>query len=449
MNARCIAWLIPLALAVVAEVGAACEDEPLPVGAEALKAPDAAQPLEPEGGAPAPRPTNLSDYVYTTDEAIQLFELRVQANPRDFTSYATLGDLYERKARETDDLICFARAEEALRKALELFPNYARAQVSLAVVLCDRHKFAEALEVAQAVTRANPRNMDALATVGDAQLELGRYDEAEPSLRELVRRLPEVAPALVRLAHLEELKGHSDEALQLVRRSLELLRKRGAGLQDLAWYQFREADMLFNAGRVDEAGKVAEEVLMAIPKHHDATATLARVRAAQGRTSEAIELWEKAVAIAPEPAMLVALGDLYALTGDADRARSSYDRMVKASEGQAEYRRVLSSFYADHDRDLPRARRAGAAGFRAAQGHLRLRHPGVGLPEERPRRGGGQGHDRGAEAGHARRPALFPRRDDLSPPRRSVKGARLSRPGTRPEPAVLAAGRGAGPEDPE
>ena len=449
MNARCIAWLIPLALAVVAEVGAACEDEPLPVGAEALKAPDAAQPLEPEGGAPAPRPTNLSDYVYTTDEAIQLFELRVQANPRDFTSYATLGDLYERKARETDDLICFARAEEALRKALELFPNYARAQVSLAVVLCDRHKFAEALEVAQAVTRANPRNMDALATVGDAQLELGRYDEAEPSLRELVRRLPEVAPALARLAHLEELKGHSDEALQLVRRSLELLRKRGAGLQDLAWYQFREADMLFNAGRVDEAGKVAEEVLKAVPKHHDATATLARVRAAQGRTSEAIELWEKAVAIAPEPAMLVALGDLYALTGDADRARSSYDRMVKASEGQAEYRRVLSSFYADHDRDLPRALELAQQDFEQRKdiyGYDTLAWAFL-------------KNGRAEEAAKAMTEALKLGTQDarlffhagmishrLGDP---SKGARLSRPGTRPEPAVLAAGRGAGPEDPE
>ena len=47
-----------------------------------------------------------------------------------------------------------ARAEAALRKALELFPKDVRAKVSLAVVLCDRHEFAEALEVAREVGRA-------------------------------------------------------------------------------------------------------------------------------------------------------------------------------------------------------------------------------------------------------------------------------------------------------
>ena len=355
MSARSIAWLVPLALTVVAEIDAAFADDPPPAGAEAPKAPGASQPGAPEGGAPAQKPFNLSDYVYTRDEAIALFERRVEANPRDFTSWAILGDLYERKARETDDLECFAQAEEALRKALELFPSYTKAKVLLAVVLCDRHKFAEALKVVQPVYKANPKNMDALATVADAQLELGRYDEAKLSLRELVRRLPDVAPAQARLAHMEELKGHPDEALRIIRDAIESLRKFGATPDDLSWYRFREADMLFNAGRINEAGKVAEEVLKAVPKHHDATATLARVRAAQGRTSEAIELWEKAVAIAPEPAMLVALGDLYALTGDDARARANYDRMVEAAVDQDEYRRVLANFDADHDRDLPKA----------------------------------------------------------------------------------------------
>jgi tetratricopeptide (TPR) repeat protein len=203
--------------------------------------------------------------------------------------------------------------------------------------------------------KASPRNLDALATVGDARLELGRYDEAEQSLRELVKRLPDSAPVQVRLARLEELKGHPDDALRLVRRAVAALQTAGASPEVLSWYQFREADLLFNAGRVEEAGKVAEAVLKAVPGHHDATATLARVRAAQGRTRQAIELFEKAVAIAPDPSMLVTLGDLYSLAGDATRARANYDRMERATLGQPEYRRVLSLFYTDHDRDLPRA----------------------------------------------------------------------------------------------
>jgi tetratricopeptide (TPR) repeat protein len=355
MSVPRIAWPLLFGLSVIASVRTLATEEPPSAGVAVPKATAATQPAAPGPEVPEENPTNPADFVYTTDEAIELFELRVKARPTDFTSFATLGDLYERKGRETDDLACFARAEEALRAALALFPKYTRAKVALAVVLCDRHKFAEALEIAQAIYQVNPKNYDALVTLGDAQLELGRYADAETSIRELARRLPTAPPVLARLAHLEEMKGHPEDALQTVRRTTELLKKGGAAPDALAWYQFREADILFNLGRLDESGKVAEEILKSVPAHHDATASLARVRAAQGRTTEAIALYEKAVAIAPDPSMLIALGDLYALSGEPERARLNYERMERATSGQPEYRRVLAVFYADHDRDLPRS----------------------------------------------------------------------------------------------
>jgi len=350
--------VVPVVLVLVAAavaVNGPAGDDPPPEAPPSTKPSNEAQPPVRDDATPEEKPTNLADYTYTPAEAIRLFELRVKVYPSDHTSYATLGDLYESKGRETDDLAWFVRAEMTLRRALELFPEYLRAKVSLAVVLCDRHKFAEALEVAQSVLKANPRNIDALATVGDAQLELGLYTEAEQSLRALVQRLPDSAPALARLAHLEELKGRADDALALDRRAMEILRMAGATPETLAWYQFREANLLFNAGRVEEAGKVAEAIVSAVPSHYDATACLARVRAAQGRTSEAIALYEKAAAIATDPSILIALADLYDLIGDISRARANRDLMQRATSGQPEYRRMLSVFYADHDRDLPQA----------------------------------------------------------------------------------------------
>ena len=50
----------------------------------------------------------------------------IAVNPRDFHSLRYLGELHERKARESGDLAEFERAEAALRKALELFPNFPR-----------------------------------------------------------------------------------------------------------------------------------------------------------------------------------------------------------------------------------------------------------------------------------------------------------------------------------
>src|SRR4051812_8819612 len=93
-----------------------CTADPTPPTARA----ESTAPGEDETGSE--QPLDLAAYTYSTDEAIKLFALRVQAYPSDQTSYATLGDLYERKGRATDDLTNFARAEEALRKAIELFP---------------------------------------------------------------------------------------------------------------------------------------------------------------------------------------------------------------------------------------------------------------------------------------------------------------------------------------
>ncbi len=84
-----------------------------------------------------------------------------------------------KKAEETGDLASYERAELALRHCLEIAPRYDQARVSLAAVLCSRHKFAEGLELARGLLAKDPSNLDVLATLGDALLEMGRYAEAE------------------------------------------------------------------------------------------------------------------------------------------------------------------------------------------------------------------------------------------------------------------------------
>src|SRR5262249_48782146 len=129
------------------------------------KAKEAARPAPPAGDDEV---TDPSKFVYTTDEAIQLFEARVKQDPQDYISLATLGDPYENRARETDALAYYERAGPALRRAVAISPGYPRARVSLAVVLCDRHKFADGLALAREVLKAAPDNPEPLAVIGDA-----------------------------------------------------------------------------------------------------------------------------------------------------------------------------------------------------------------------------------------------------------------------------------------
>jgi tetratricopeptide (TPR) repeat protein len=314
---------------------------------------EALPPKPPPPDEPPPEDGGPLAYYHTTDEAIQFFQERVKKNPQDFISHRYLGELHERKARESGDSTRFEAAEAALRRSLELFPEYPRARASLAAVLCSRHKFAEGLAIARQLVQEQPKDIDALATMGDALLELGRYAEAETACQQLHRLAP-IAEVIARLANLAELKGETEEAKRLMRRAAEQAGKLG-GAKAAAWYQARLGDLAFEAGRIEEAATLYQAVPPGTDAYHDATAGLGRIRAAQGRLDEAIDLYNRAVAIGPDPHMLAALGDLYVQTGREDLARPLYDRLVRATQDSAEHRRALALFFADHDRELPRA----------------------------------------------------------------------------------------------
>src|SRR6185436_2049395 len=86
---------------------------------------------------------------------------------------------------------------------------------------------------------------------------------------------------------------------------------------------------------------------------------LAEVRVAQGNDAQAIDLLERATSRVPQPASLVDLGDLYAKHGraaDAERAYAQAESIaLRGGSYEAAYRRELAMFYADHNRQLPRA----------------------------------------------------------------------------------------------
>jgi tetratricopeptide (TPR) repeat protein len=161
-------------------------------------------------------------------------------------------------------------------------------------------------------------------------------------------------PTLARMARLVELKGETDEALRLLRQSVEAQRSLDDP-QGTSWYQVRLGDIFFDTGRLDDAEAAYRAVLQEFPGHHDVTAGLGKVCAARGRHDEAITLLSRAVASAAEPALLADLGDLYLLTGQQALAEQTFERVEQTGLRYPEYRRTLSLFYSDHDRQLPRA----------------------------------------------------------------------------------------------
>lgn len=296
--------------------------------------------------------------VASASEVIRAFEGRVKRDPIDFISLTTLGRMHMRKGQQTGDVTSYLRAEASLRKALQLQQSYVPAQTYLASVLYSQHRFEEALNLSRKVYEVDPKYAQALATLGDAYQELGRYEESEDAYLELIRTGPSPA-ILARLAYSAFLRGQPEEAMNLMQRSLLDALESGQTKESVAWYLVRLGDLHFDEGRIDESAEHYEASLRVSENYYIALSRLGRTRAAQGRYDDAIELYERAIAIVPQPKSLAALGDLYARTGDSRKATLQYDTVAViatlAAINKQVYNRELALFYADHDIELVKA----------------------------------------------------------------------------------------------
>jgi tetratricopeptide (TPR) repeat protein len=293
----------------------------------------------------------------TTAESLRLFQRRVERNPGDFLSATVLGRLYLRQARDEQDEDAYTKAEEILRRALQVNPGHASARIYLASALQAQHRFSAALEEAQQARRDQPGSSLALATIGDAQLELGRYEEAADTYAQLEQSAPS-PPVWARLARLAELNGQTAEARGLLQRALNEQREIGESAADTAWYEFRLGDLEFKAGRLSEADEHLTAALWARPNDLPAMSGLSRVRAAQGRLEEAAVLLERVVAAAPHFDLIAELADLYALAGREAEARERLAQarsLASAIDDVPLESRHLALFYADHDMETSRA----------------------------------------------------------------------------------------------
>jgi tetratricopeptide (TPR) repeat protein len=86
---------------------------------------------------------------------------------------------------------------------------------------------------------------------------------------------------------------------------------------------------------------------------------MARTEAALGRPDAAIELYRRAIAVAPQPDALAALGDLYAIRGDPKQAEAQYATVdvigTLSAFNEQLYNRQRVLFAVNHERDVPAA----------------------------------------------------------------------------------------------
>ena len=343
--------VVPLLLVCLA-AGVGCRSGHTPV-VGSVASPSAAQASAPEAGHA------LLDQVITKDTQA------TGRNPKDSKAWIELGNALMQKARETADLSYYGHAEAVYRKALALDARDPAALTGMAWVTSDRHEFEASKVWAGKALALDPGSNDAYGLIGDADQEIGDYDAAYAHYQKMLNIRPDLA-SYSRGGHLLWLTG--DAHHEGVRLMVKAIDAGGPYAETTGWCRAQLGLMLYSEGHQTAAEQTLRDALTTTPNNYRVLMALGRAEAGRGDYKDAIERYEKAVAVVPQLEAVAALGDLYALIGHPVDARRQFalagqiDQLQKANGVKGGWQ--MSLFQANHDRDLLQALGAAREEYR-------------------------------------------------------------------------------------
>jgi len=303
------------------------------------------------------------------DELIVSLQDKLRAKPDQSETASLLGLAYLQKVRETGDPSYYPKAETLLTQALNDNRDNLDALIGLGTLALARHDFADALDWGQKAAKLNPYHSAAYGVIGDAQIELGRYDEAIVTFQQMIDLRPDLT-SFTRVSYARELYGDVPGAIDAMERAAQA----GAGrAEHVAWTRVQLGHLLFNSGDLAGAESHYQSSLQTLDNYVYGLAGLARVKAANGDYPAAIALYQQTIQTMPLAEFVIALGDVYTVAGQPNEAAKQY-ALVDAM--QALYREngvdtdvEMALFEVDHGRNLDNAVKQAEAGYK--------RHPSI------------------------------------------------------------------------
>ena len=251
-------------------------------------------------------------------------------------------------ARETADPAAYGRAEEAFQAVLVADPDNVQALIGLGSLALSRHEFADALTIGHRALALNQSVSSIYGVIGDAQVELGRYDEAIATVQRMVDLRPDLA-SYSRVSYLRELHGDLPGAIEAMERAVAAA---GPATENTEYVRVQLGNLQLASGDLAAAERTYREALARLPNYHLALAGLARARAAGGDLDGAIALFERAKAQLPLPETVIGLGETLEAAGRRVAAADEYalaeamQRLNAANGVRVDLE--LAGFFADH-----------------------------------------------------------------------------------------------------
>lgn len=274
------------------------------------------------GPAPISTERALSGFALgDTAGTVARLEETVAEGGADARSLSLLGLAYLQRARETADASYYPRAQSALGRAARLDRRDSVAVTGLASLAASRHQFRESLRLARRAVVLAPDTARGYGILGDALVELGRYDEAFRAFERMVELKPSLS-GYARIAYARELLGRPRQALEAMELALDAS---GNVPEPTAWTLVEIGKLHFSLGELTQARQAFRSALAVLPGYPFALDGLARAEAARGRSARAVDLAQRATEAVPLPQFVATLADLYSVRGDRARAREQVE----------------------------------------------------------------------------------------------------------------------------
>jgi tetratricopeptide (TPR) repeat protein len=288
------------------------------------------------------------------DRQILAAQKYIEKIPDSAEGYNRLAIAYIQKARTTGDFSLNAKAEIAVNRALEIEPGNLTAKKLQAALHLIYHRFSEAIELAKKIISTEAPNDSFLyGVLTDANIELGNYKEALEAGQKMVDLRPSME-SYIRVSMLRSLYGQVEGAIEAMKMAAQIADPNNREVR--AWCLVRLGDEYFRIGDFKEAEKQYDAALEILPNYYLALSAKGKVRAAQGDLDTAIKFYTEAQNRVPLVETVIALGDLYFLQGDKEKANAQYAlaEVIEQKFGSLDLRR-LALLWADHDIRLDEA----------------------------------------------------------------------------------------------
>lgn len=284
-----------------------------------------------------------------TGQRIEEAQRALRASPEDPDQLAKTGFLFIRRYRETSDGGLLALARDCARAGAGQAREHPAVLALQTVLHQYAHRFSAATETARRLMRARPDDPTAAILLGDAELELGRYDRAVEAYQKAIDIRPDLR-SYNRAAYMRWLHGDVEGAKDLLALAM------GAGSRSdpaaLAWCLVDLGLVLWHEGELAAAGRAADRALETMPGYAPALRLLARVRAARGDRSGAAEVLEGLV----DRDVATVEDSLWLAEWIAEERPEKAGALVdEAVRRRREDPRALALYFARHDRNRDEA----------------------------------------------------------------------------------------------